>query len=212
MTEALQEWIQSLGPWGLSVLFGSALIEYVFPPFPGDTITVFGAWLAVSGTFAWPWVWLAVTGGSGAGMVADWYFGRWLGSKSDKLPSDADRPWWNPLSAQRVARFEVHYRKWGVPLILANRFLPAVRAFLFVAAGASGIPLRRVLALGLVSAGAWNGLLLGAGYAVGANLEELEQSARRFGVYGWVALGGLALLIAVVALVRRSKRQRPRSS
>ena len=44
---------------GLSVLFVSALIEYVFPPFPGDTVTLFGAFLAAHQGWSVPLVFTA---------------------------------------------------------------------------------------------------------------------------------------------------------
>ena len=34
-------------PLGLAAMFGSAAIEYVFPPFPGDTISLLGAILII---------------------------------------------------------------------------------------------------------------------------------------------------------------------
>jgi membrane-associated protein len=35
------------GRFAPAVLFGATFVEYVFPPFPGDTIVVLGAWIAM---------------------------------------------------------------------------------------------------------------------------------------------------------------------
>ena len=53
-------------PWGLLVLAASAFVEYVFPPFPGDTITLFGAVLIT----AYSWNFAAVYGAVMVGSVA----------------------------------------------------------------------------------------------------------------------------------------------
>lgn len=208
MAEWLNRLIAAIGPWGLPVLVGAATAEYLFPPFPGDTVTIFGAWLAAAGKLHWALVWAAVTLGSGVGLAVDWWVGRWLGRRADRLPTDAERPFWNPLSRERLDRFEARYRRYGDALILANRFLPAVRAFVFLAAGAAEIPLPRVVVLGLVSAGVWNALLLVGGYAVGANLHALERLFSTYSRFAWIALGlaGLALIARV--LVVRLRRAR----
>ena len=54
---------------GAVVLFITALIEYVFPPFPGDTVTLFGAFLAANGSWSVPLVFTAVTLGSASGSA-----------------------------------------------------------------------------------------------------------------------------------------------
>ena len=41
-----------------------SLVEYVFPPFPGDTLVVLGAWYAVNGKISWPLAFAAVTAGA----------------------------------------------------------------------------------------------------------------------------------------------------
>src|ERR1700761_1312628 len=66
---------------GLALLLLSACIEYLFPPFPGDMITVFGAFLVVRQGWSGPLVFGAVTLGSIIGFSADTAFGRWLGGR-----------------------------------------------------------------------------------------------------------------------------------
>lgn len=43
MVEYIDQLISALGPLGLLVLGLAAMLEYVVPPFPGDTITLLGA-------------------------------------------------------------------------------------------------------------------------------------------------------------------------
>ena len=63
-------------PLGLAVLAASALIEYVFPPFPGDTVTLFGAILITSHGWSFAGVFGSVMAGAGVGSMAAFYAGR----------------------------------------------------------------------------------------------------------------------------------------
>ena len=111
------------------------------------------------------------------------------------------------LPPARLLAFEAAYRRWGNWLLLGNRFLPGIRAFIFLAAGASGIPARRVMWLGGLSAVLWNGLLLAAGGLVAHNLEELLGLVDRYmKVAGVLMALGLAALLVRMVLRRRAPR------
>ncbi len=112
------------------------------------------------------------------------------------------------LTRERLVRFEERYRRFGGLLLVANRFFPGVRAFFFVAAGASGIPVRKVLLLGAISAALWNAALLAAGGLLARNADELVLLVER---YTKAAYGALAL-VAVVAVVLVVRRRRAASA
>ena len=86
--------------------------------------------------------------------------------------------------------------------------MPGLRAFVFLAAGASGIPVRRVMVLGGLSAALWNVFLLGAGALVAHNVEELVGVVDRYTRAAWVALVAIALVAWVVAIWRTRARLR----
>ena len=188
------------GRFAPAVLFGASLVEYVFPPFPGDTIVVLGAWYAVHGALSWPAAFAAVTTGAVAGAWLDWRVGRAI------APSVEERAALRgPLDAARLARFEAAYRRWGGLLLVANRFLPGVRAFLFVAAGAARIPLGKVLLLGGLSAALWNALLLGVGALLARNLQDMSAILDRYTRGAWIAMGLAAALLVLRAVVRHRR-------
>jgi membrane-associated protein len=185
------------------ILFFASFIEYVFPPFPGDLVVLLGAWYGVHGQLSWPATFLWVTAGAIAGAWVDYRIGAWLGPALSRRASAGGHPF-----AERLARFEGSYRRWGLWLIVFNRFMPGVRAFLFVAAGAAGIPLRPVLLLGGISACVWNGLLLAAGAFLARNVDELILLFKTYTQVTWVLLGAVALLFAGRALFHKL-RPRP---
>jgi membrane protein DedA with SNARE-associated domain len=198
LAEQLADLLAHTGPAAPAILFLASLVEYVFPPFPGDLLVVLGAWYAVQGVISWPLAFLAVTAGALAGAALDHRVGRWL---APRLDVRAVRR--GSLSAKRLARFVQAYQKYGALLLLANRFLPGVRAFVFVAAGAAGIPLGRVLLLGGISAMVWNALLLLAGGMLVHSLPELVQLVRSYDEAAWAVLAA-ALLLAALAWGLRS--------
>jgi membrane-associated protein len=208
LTQALADAIARTGPVAPAILFLASFIEYVFPPFPGDLVVVLGAWYAVQGQLSWPLTFVATTGGALAGAWVDWSVGRTLGRHLEQRshrPSVIHRL----LTEERLARFDEGYRRWGGLLLVANRFFPGIRAFIFVAAGASGIPLRRVLVLGGLSAAAWNVLLLGAGALIAHNLDELVAIFERYTqVASTVVAGALVVGAALWLLRRRAERRK----
>ena len=182
---------------GLSILALSALLEYVFPPFPGDTITLFGAFLITAKGWSFLWVFLAVLAGSAAGSMLDFWLGGWIlrrrqrkhGRRPGKLDDLVDR-----------------FRKHGAWWLVFNRFMPGIRALFFVAAGMAGLKARWVLFWSVVSAALWTLLLIAVGAAIGANFEALEGV---FATYSKVAWGALAALVAgylIVTFYRKRKQ------
>lgn len=185
-----------------SLLGLAAMLEYVFPPFPGDVVTLLGAFMV--GAFEWslPGVWLAVTAGSVAGLSLDYAFGAWV-QRHDPIWRKK-YPRWARLG-RSIDRFDAFYRRWGAWCILANRFLPAVRAIFFVAAGMAGIRYWKVLVLGLVSSAAWNLLIFLVGVSVGHKWEDLLGFLRTYSTVAWIAVAVAAVVLVVVFLVRRRR-------
>jgi membrane-associated protein len=199
VAQGLSDLLVRTGPAAPAVLFLGSLVEYVFPPFPGDTLVVLGSWYAVNGMLSWPMTFVAVTAGALAGVWIDYRVGAALGRS---LEAGASRR--GPLTAERLRRVEEGYRRWGAWFLLANRFLPGVRAFLFVGAGAARIPLGRVLLFGGISAAAWNALLLLVGGVLVGNLAEMVDWVQGYTRTAWIAMGLVAAAVAVAIGVRRS--------
>jgi membrane protein DedA with SNARE-associated domain len=200
MMEDLLAWLEAThGPLGYLVLAASAMIEYLIPPIPGDTIALFGIVLAAGAGYSTPLVYLALNAGSVAGGMTAYGFGRWLANRRERVPprfafSGRTRKAIDKL----VARFERH----GVAYLALNRFVPALRGLFFIAAGMARLPWWKVAFWGLVSASLWNALLLGLGWVVGANLEKLQSY---LSIYSYVAIGVIAVVVVAVWIVRRRR-------
>lgn len=189
---------------GALALLTAALIEYVFPPFPGDAICLFGAVLVGRAGWSLPLVFGAVMLGTLFGMAADFGAGCWLRRRVERRRA-AGRVETSPR-LQAVLDLEDRYRHRAAATLVLNRFLPGIRAFLFVAAGFFEYPLWRTLLWGGVSALAWNGLIFFAGVAVGVRYHRLAVWFARYTTIMWIVLGLVAVVLLVRWLVVRRRR------
>jgi len=203
VAEELSAVLSRTGPAAPLILFAGSLVEYVFPPFPGDTLVVLGAWYAVHGVLSWPVTFAAVTGGAVLGAWIDYRVGVALGRA---LERGAARR--GPITADHVRQVEEGYARWGDAFLLANRFLPGVRAFLFVGAGAARLPVGKVLLWGGISAAAWNAMLLLAGAYLVKNLDEFVQLLERYTTAAWVVTGLLVAAFVVRFVITRVRGRR----
>ena len=170
----------------------SSTIEYVAPPLPGDTIALFAIFLAVSASYHPLYVYLAMTAGAVVGGVVAWSFGRWLTDHEDSWPSFMK----TKGCTEAIEALRMKFDQFG-PLYLAiNRFIPALRAFFFVGAGMSRMPLSSVVFFGALSAAIWNALLLGIGYAFGSQWPLLLSFFQRY-LMAVLLLTCVGLLIVV---------------
>ena len=185
---------------GLAVLFVSAAVEYVFPPFPGDSVTLFGAFLAATEGWSVPLVFTVVTLGSVVGAVLDYALGRRMARIPRSRLTGRKRALMDRAQSI-VDRFERH----GAGYIAVNRFLPGIRALFFVAAGMARLPVGKVILWGAVSAAAWNALIIGAGFAVGKNWDRLSELLRTYTTIAWIVIGVIVLGLVIRWFVKKSR-------
>jgi membrane protein DedA with SNARE-associated domain len=185
--------------WGLGLLGLSACIEYLFPPFPGDMITVFGAFLVARHGWNGPAVFGVVTLGSAVGCMIDYAFGRWLGKTEDRWTGGRLHRF-RPQIDRLVERFRRH----GGLYIAINRFIPSLRGLFFIAAGMAELRWWVVLAFGTLSALLWNALLLLLGLTVGNSWDRLISVFRTYSFVFWSLMIIAAVALVVRMLARRS--------
>jgi len=207
LLQSLMDQVAAHGALGAVVLFLSSLIEYVFPPFPGDMVTLFGTFLVVKGVWSFPFALLLVMAGSLTGAAMDYGIGRLLGRRLDRLPSEKQVRRWTPLTLEKYQLLTERFRRHGAVYISINRFLPGIRAFFFVVAGAARMSFAKVMLFAALSALAWNTLILGAGYLVGENWDRLRGLVRSYATVAWIALG-LLIVVGAIVLWRRRRRAR----
>lgn len=187
-------WIESVDPaLALFVLGICAFIEYIFPPFPGDTICLLGAAAAASSSLSAAWIFASLTTGAIIGGVVAYRFGVWLDGHRDRWPKALQ----NDKAQAQLERLENWFERYGAASLAINRFSPAFRSLFFVAAGLSAVRLWQVVLFGGISAALWNAGILAVGMTIGANLDALEGFLAQYQRAAWLLV--IAAIVSVIA-------------
>lgn len=195
--------LRELPPWTVyTVVFLGGFGEYVLPVLPGDTVVVGGAVLVTAFGWSLPAMFVVVVASNIAGAYATYLLGEKLRT-SGRLDTLAP-----PRRAALDAVLGLVDR-YGLVVIALNRFFPGIRSAFFVAAGAAGLPLGRVLALAALGGALWNALLIGIGVLAGKNIAWFEATVSRLGIV--LVVGVFALLGAAGWAVARALRDDHRS-
>lgn len=195
MLESIPHLLEQIDPMlAYAILVVSAFVENVFPPIPGDTITVLGAYLVSTGKLGFWGVYFSTTIGSVIGFFTMYLLGLKLGTKILKAH-------WTKktFSEDRIKKVENWFTNYGYWVIAANRFLSGTRSVVSIFAGFFSLRWYWVLLLSLVSALIWNGLLIYAGYLVGVHWEKITVLLKEYNK--WVLIM-MALAVALYAAYR----------
>lgn len=202
LVDSLVYSLEELNPfWAYGVLVISAFLENVIPPVPGDTVVVFSAYLVGRGSLEFLPVYLANCVGGITGFMVMYYLGL---TKGRALLEGHGRRY---FTQERVERAEEWLARYGILLVLANRFLSGIRSVIAIAAGLARMRSRSVLIWGLASVALWNALLLWAGILVGQNWRQILTY---LSTYNWLLLGLGGSVVAIWALKRLSRRLQAR--
>lgn len=187
--------------WLFLALFASSYVENVFPPIPGDTVTVFAAYLVGRSQARLAEVLFATTSGSIAGFMTLYVVGRRLGR--DYLLSRDYRF----LPASRIAQAGRWFERYGIWVVLANRFLSVIRSVVSLVAGVYRLSWPKVLAAAAAGCLVWNSALILAGYELGSNWRAVGGVLSRYNT----VLLALALVLGAVWFLRRKVLARRRN-
>lgn len=196
---AQREWL------ALLILFGGAFVEYIFPPFPGDSVTLAGAVLVTGYDWSLWKVFTVTTAGSLAGAMADFYLGVWWFRRRQRASQVPDER--RHRAREQIDRLVRGFQRHGAAYLVINRFLPGIRAFFFVAAGLAEMRPGPVAFYAGLSAALWNALIIAVGMAIGAELHTLEHLFRTYSTVVWGVLGAIVLFFATRWVIRRLRRK-----
>lgn len=198
----MNDWIIHLieggGYWGIAFLM---FIENVFPPIPSEVIMGLGGIAVARGRMEFVQLMLFGTVGSTLGNYAWYMVGRATGY--ERLQPFVDRfGRWLTLEWEDVERLARFFRKYGPWVVFIVRFLPFMRTMISLPAGLARMGRVKFVLFTFAGAAIWNALLIGAGYYLGRNFEQLEQYT------GPVATG--FIIVAALAYAWRVATWKPR--
>jgi membrane protein DedA with SNARE-associated domain len=197
MIDRLAALFQSLsGPWGYVFLFLSSYVENIFPPTPGDTFVVLGAFLVGRGRMEFLPAYASTLLGSILGFMTYYAVGRkwgrrWFQGRRGRF-----------FSTEYLARVERWLGRYGNWVLVFNRFLSGFRSVISLAAGIAGMDAGKVFLFASVSCMLWNGLLMGLGLLVGEHWVLIVENYERV-MLG--AIAGFILFWWIRSVVRKRR-------
>ncbi len=188
------------------ILFISAVIENLFPPIPGDTITAFGAFLVGTGRLNYFLVYASTTLGSVVGFTMLFLIGRFIGREFF-----IKKNYWH-LPAHKIIAAEEWFKHYGQFVILANRFLPGIRSVISLVSGISMLSTPRVFAYALASSSLWNLIWIHTGYVLGSRWEVVKgKMGQMLRHYNIALLVLMAVALFAFLFYRQYKKHKSRS-
>lgn len=200
MIEYLNELFAEIDPLrAYLVLTLSAFVENTFPPIPGDTVTVLGAYLVSSGQLDFWGVYISTTIGSVIGFFTMYLLGKRYGRSLIRTRMGA-----KIFDESRIDKVGNWFSNYGLWVLVANRFLSGTRSVISVFAGLFHLKWYLVLLLSTISACVWNGLLIYGGYQLGVNWQVISEI---IGQYNKVVLFFTVLFVGWFIYHKRKKRK-----
>lgn len=187
------EWINSLPAASIYlVFFLVAYIENIIPPIPGDLLVAFGGYLAAESVIRIFPVLTLTTIASVIGFMTMYWLGSHWGAKIEEQKNKFWLVKFIPL--EYITKAQLWMQRWGMGVVLANRFLAGTRSVISLTAGISHTRISYTIICSTVSSVLWNGILLAFGWIVHENWYVIGDYLT---VYGRVILAAIVLFLLV---------------
>ena len=182
-------------------LFISAIIENLFPPIPGDTITAFGAFLVGTGRLNYLSVYLSTTFGSVIGFMMLFFIGKLLGKEFFQSKN------YKFFSLKNIETAERWFLKYGYFVVLSNRFLPGIRSVISIVSGFTKLNSVRVFLFALISSSIWNLIWIHTGFVLGDNWDSVRNKIGNILGYYNIIIIILLIVIVVIIIIFKTKNK-----
>jgi len=185
VTGWIADLIDAFGALGVALLMA---LENLFPPIPSELILPFAGFLVGRGELGFLPVLVASTAGSLFGALVLYALGRWGGRNLILRYGRFLRV--KEADLDRAEGWFDRYDEW---VVLFGRMVPGIRSVVSIPAGMLGMPFVRFVLLTTAGSAAWNALLLGAGWYLGDNWQQIAD------IVG--SASNVVLVLVAVALV-----------
>jgi undecaprenyl-diphosphatase len=188
---------RALGPWTYLVVGVGAFLEtaaFVGLVAPGESLIVFGGFVAGQGEIELGWLLAIVWSCAVAGDSVSFFLGRRLGREF--LVRHGPR---FKITEERLEQVERFFARYGGRTIFVGRFVGIVRAVAPFLAGASGMPYARFWPYDVLGAGIYGTVFVLLGYVFWQSFDRVVELAGQ----GAFALGTvIAVVVGAVAALR----------
>ncbi|MDZ7658871.1 DedA family protein [Fodinibius sp.] len=186
------------------VFFFVAYVENIVPPIPGDVLVAFGGYLAAESVVGLVPILLLTTIASVIGFMSMY----WIGSRWGTLIQQKKKQFWllRFIPLKYINKVRSWMQRWGMGVVLANRFLAGTRSVISLTAGLSHTRISSTIFYSTVSSLLWNGILLCFGWIVHENWQLI---GKYLSIYGRIILIGIAIFIVIRLIVYYYNKRSP---
>ncbi len=188
--------LSALGSFGLLFLM---LAENLFPPIPSEAILPLAGFLVGRGELGGVQAVAGATTGSVLGALILYALGRWGGRAVVLRYGRMLR-----VTEHDLDRAESWFDKYGDAVVLFARMIPLARSVVSIPAGMLEMPVLRFTLLTTLGSALWNTLLVGAGWFLGANWEQVST------IVGSISNAVLVVVLIAIAVLAIYWLRRPR--
>jgi membrane protein DedA with SNARE-associated domain len=176
-----------LETYGLLAVVVLVCLESVCLPVPGETVLILAAIFA--GTEHHTHISWIVAGAAVAatiGQIAGYLIGRQFGVR---LLLEYGR--YLHITEKRIKLGEYLFMRYGVAIVIVARFVPVLRSFIGVLAGANQMPWPAFLLADIVGAVTWTSCIGGLSYLFGGLVQQMGH---------WIAIAVIAAAMIAIAI------------
>ncbi|MCY7376632.1 MAG: VTT domain-containing protein [Pyrinomonadaceae bacterium] len=191
--DTLLEWL------GVYVYFGLFFIIFAETGLaigfflPGDSLLVVAGLFAAAGKLNLWVMWITLFIAAVVGDAVGYYSGKKMGKALFSRPKSR---FFNPKHLEKAHAF---YEKYGGKTIIIARFVPIVRTFAPIVAGAANMTYKSFLVYNIFGGFLWITSMLFAGYFLGGLVETAVQNL--FGIEGFKLENHIDKVVVVVVLL-----------
>jgi membrane protein DedA with SNARE-associated domain len=195
--ETISYWISHFGYVGI---FGLLMFGVFGLPVPDEWLLTFAGYLIFKGTLRpLPTIGAAILG-SMSGITLSYVAGRSLGlfliHKYGRLVH---------VTPERLERTHRWYQRFGAWTLLFGYYVPGVRHFTALIAGASELAFTRFALSAYLGAAIWSLTFLTLGYSFGERWSEVVETIHRhFVILTWLAIFAAGVYLLIYARRRRT--------
>ncbi len=195
--EAFLEAIKELDSgWIYLIIFFAGYLENCIPPIPGDTVTVFAAYMVGTGRLNYFAVFFTATLGNLLGFMTMYHIGMHFGKEYFLRKN------WKWFPKSNFEKAEQWFQKYGYKIILFNRFLSGLRSVISLFSGMAHLDRRKIIPLALLSACLWDGALIYGGYLVGDNWQAFDAILEQYNTAAVIVISGFIAIYILYRIVR----------
>ena len=207
----VQDVINQFGYFGVALL---VIIENVFPPIPSEIVLPFAGFVAQQGSSAAQsdtsviGMMIAATIGSVVGALILYFVSAAIGP--DRLRAFVENfGKWFGVKSSDLVRAEAWFDRRSSLAVLVGRCVPLIRSIVSIPAGFRRMKLSSFVVLTAIGSAVWNIALIGAGAVL---KDQWDRVGDYVGVFQWVVVAAIIVVLAKFVLSRIKRRNTSKSS